>query len=176
VKAAELRYTSFITEGWQTMRIPRVYIETSVFNFYFADNDPEKQRDTLRFFAEIREGKYEAFTSDYVLRELARASEPKRSRMISLIEEYAITILPLNEDARVLADAYVAEGVIPKKYLMDGIHIAMTAVFGLNFIVSLNFEHIVKRKTIDMTGIINYEYNYQTVGIFSPTEVIENEN
>jgi predicted nucleic acid-binding protein len=158
------------------MRVPRVYIETSIFNFYFADNDPEKQRDTLKLFDEIREGKFEALTSDYVLRELARASEPKRSQMINLIEEYAITILPLNEDARVLADAYVAEGVIPRKYLMDGIHIAMTAVFGLNFIVSFNFEHIVKRKTIDMTGIINYKYNYQTVGIFSPTEVIENES
>jgi hypothetical protein len=45
------------------MRIPRVYIETSVFNFYFADNDPEKQRDTLKLFDEIREGKYEPVTS-----------------------------------------------------------------------------------------------------------------
>jgi len=29
------------------MRIPRVYIETSVFNFIFADDAPDKKEDAL---------------------------------------------------------------------------------------------------------------------------------
>jgi predicted nucleic acid-binding protein len=52
------------------MRIPRVYIETSVFNFIFADDAPDKQQDTITFFEEIRAGLYRPYTSDYVLQEL----------------------------------------------------------------------------------------------------------
>ena len=42
------------------------------------------------------------------------------------------------------------EGVIPQKYRTDGLHIAHAAVNGLDMIISMNFQHIVKRKTIKM--------------------------
>jgi len=40
-------------------------------------------------------------------------------------------------------------------------------------IVSYNFRHIVKVKTITMTESINIRENYRRIGIFSPTEVID---
>ena len=36
------------------MRIPRVYIETSIFNFIFADDAPDKKYDALKLFEEIK--------------------------------------------------------------------------------------------------------------------------
>jgi hypothetical protein len=57
---------------------------------------------------------------------------------------------------------------IPKIYLE-------TSVFNFYFIVSYNFKHIVKRKTIKMTELLNYREGYKKVGIYSPTEVIEDE-
>ena len=74
-----------------------------------------------------------------------------------------------------LADLYVAEGIIPQKYRTDGLHIAIAAVNGLDMLVSMNFQHIVKRKTVKMTGAINILNGYQAVEIYSPMEVIENE-
>jgi len=32
------------------MRTPKIYIETSVFHFYFTDDAPDKRADTLRLF------------------------------------------------------------------------------------------------------------------------------
>jgi predicted nucleic acid-binding protein len=157
------------------MRIPRIYLETSVFNFVFADNDPDKQRDTLKLFDEIGEGKYVPFTSDYVLGELSRASEPKQSKMMGLIARYDVRLIIAGEEVRRLADIYVSEGIIPAKYLSDASHIATTAVNELDFIVSYNFRHIVKRKTAIMTEAVNLREGYRRIGIFSPTEVIENE-
>jgi len=52
---------------------------------------------------------------------------------------------------------------------------ALTAVFNLDFIVSYNFKHIVKRKTVEMTELINYREGYKKVGIYSPAEVIEDD-
>jgi hypothetical protein len=146
-----------------------------VFNFVYADDAPDKQKDTLKFFAEIRQGKYEPYTSEYVILELTVAPEPKRSQMLHLVEEHSVAILSASDDARRLANIYIAEGVIPAKYDDDALHVAATAAGDLDFIVSFNFRHIVKRKTVVMTGAINLREGFRQIGIFSPTEVIETE-
>ena len=71
---------------------------------------------------------------------------------------------------------YISEGVIPKRYRTDGLHIAIAAVYGLDLVISMNFQHIVKYKTEKMTGAINTLNGYRAVEIVSPMEVIENEN
>ena len=43
------------------MKRPQPYIETSVWNFYFADDAPEKKEITLTFFEKIRQGEYEIY-------------------------------------------------------------------------------------------------------------------
>ena len=157
------------------MRIPRVYIETSVFNFVFADDAPDKKQDTLLFFEEIRSGLYYPYTSDYVLQELQNTAFPKGGWMIDLITQYKMTVLDLNEEAERLAGIYIDEGVISAKHFVDAVHIAMVTVNDLDFIVSFNFRHIVKRKTMNMTESINIREGYKRIGIHSPTEVIHND-
>ena len=70
---------------------------------------------------------------------------------------------------------YVSNGVIPHKYRTDGLHIAIATVNNLDMIISMNFQHIVKRKTIKMTSAINTINGYKAIEIYSPMEVIEND-
>jgi hypothetical protein len=88
--------------------------------------------------------------------------------MLNLIQEYSIRTLDMNMETERLAEVYVAEGVIPDKYRTDGQHIASAVINGLDFIVSLNFTHIVKRKTIEMTELLNFREGYKKVGIYCP--------
>jgi predicted nucleic acid-binding protein len=148
-------------------------LETSVFNFFFADDTPDKRNDTLRLFEEIRQGKYEPYTSDFAVQELQRASEPKRKAMIDLITEHGVSVLPEDAETRRLARIYVAEKIIPEKYLTDALHIAATTVNNLDFIVSYNFKHIVKLKTMTLTESVNLRERYHKIGIYSPTEVVD---
>jgi hypothetical protein len=39
-------------------RVPTIYLETTIFNFPFADDAPQYKADTLRLFAEIKAGKF----------------------------------------------------------------------------------------------------------------------
>ena len=156
------------------MRVARAYIETSVFNFVFADDAPEKRQDTLLLFDEIRQGKYKPYTSDYVLGELLQAPEPKQSHMLALVQRYDMVVIPASAEARQLAEAYVREGIIPQKHMTDALHIAAAAIHDIDVIVSYNFKHIVKLKTVTMTEIVNLREGYRRIGIFSPTEVIDN--
>jgi len=157
------------------MRIPRIYLETSVFNFVFADDAPDKKADTLKLFEEIKEGKQQPLTSAYVVDELNRAEQDKKDKMKALIKNYDIEVLPAKAEIESLADIYVAEGMIPAKYSSDALHIATTSVYGLDVVVSWNFKHIVKTKTIRLAEIINLKEGYKRILINSPTEVIEND-
>jgi rRNA-processing protein FCF1 len=156
------------------MRVPKIYLETTVFNFPFVDDAPDKRADAIRLFEEIAERKYEPYTSAYVIGELNKTEdEALRNDMIALIGKHNVQILAISPEAETLAEYYVSEGVIPQKYATDATHIAVTTVNDLDIIVSYNFQHIVKRKTILMTGIINKREGYKQIEIYSPTEVVE---
>ena len=158
------------------MRAPKIYIETTIFNFYVDEDRGDPHNDTIRLFKEIAAGKYEAFTSDYVVDELKKSQAEKYARMMSLLTKYNIPVLNMSDEADRLADVYVAEGVIPQKYRTDGLHIAIATVYDLDMIISMNFEHIVKRKTIKMTECINTINGYRAIEIYSPMGVVESEN
>lgn len=154
------------------MRIPKIYLETTMFNYYF-DREREAHPYTVRLFEEIGEGRYRPYTSQYVVGELKNASEPKRELMLGLIKAFNIVELPTSKDAVELAKQYVEEGIVPARYLTDAIHIAVAVVNDLDMILSLNFRHIVRKKTIDGTEYINKLAGYRKVEIFSPMEVAD---
>jgi hypothetical protein len=157
------------------MRRQKIYLETSIFNFVFADDAPDKKEDTLKLFEEIRFGKYVSYTSFYVLQELQCAAEPKQNQMVELIAKYDMIFLEQSDEAERLAALYIQDGVIPQKHFMDAVHIALSSISDLDFIISYNFRHIVKLKTMTMTESINLRQGYRRIGILSPTEVIEND-
>jgi hypothetical protein len=158
------------------MRTPTTYLETTMFNFPFADDAPQYKADTLKFFAEIKAGKFQPFTSEYVLDELEDTKDLERlGKMKALIADYGITVLPGNDEILRLADVYVSAEVIPERFSTDAVHIAAATVAGMDFIISLNFKHIVKHKTIIETEIINAREGYKRVFIHTPAEVIEHD-
>ncbi|MFP3043127.1 hypothetical protein LQZ19_15035 [Treponema primitia] len=89
------------------MRISRIYLETTMFNFPFADDAPEKKNAVLKLFQEIQEGKYKPYASKYVIDELSRAGEEKRLKMMGLIDVYHVELLPVSEEVEELAAKYI---------------------------------------------------------------------
>ena len=83
-----------------------MYLETTVFNYYF-DEDRLGHEDVLKLFEAIKAGKYEAYTSKYVVQELENAKEPKRSKMLSLIENYKPKVLENSSKVKHLGQLYL---------------------------------------------------------------------
>ena len=164
----------FFGKGLVAIRVQKIYLETTMFNYYY-DTERDAHADTVKLFEEVKAGKYLAFTSVYAVQELSKAPEGKRDKMLELISEYGIATLGLSDEAEKLAEFYMREGIIPKKYETDGVHIAVAAVNDLDMIISLNFRHIVKKKTIEMTELVNIREGYRKVQIYTPMEVVEND-
>ena len=158
------------------MKIQKIYLETTLFNYYFDEDRGFAHAGTIKLFTDISAGKYEAYTSRFVIDELNNAPEAKREKMLNLISKYDILILETSEEAVRIVNLYIYEKIIPQKYRTDGLHIAIATVNDLDMIISMNFEHIVKRKTKIGTASINALNGYRIVEIYSPMEVIENEN
>ena len=155
------------------MRVPKIYLETTMFNYYF-DEERDAHDDTLRLFKDIQAGKYEAYTSVYVADELEDTKDSaKRLNMLNLIKEYDITVLAATDEAQYIADIYIKDGVVPATKGYDALHIAVSTISNLDYIFSFNFQHINRIKTKSMTSVINLREGYKPIIIATPSEVIE---
>jgi len=156
------------------MRVPRIYLETTVFNYYF-EKERDAHADTVKLFEEIKAGKYQAFTSVYAVEELLEAPEKKAKQMVGLISAFDITVLEASEEADALAAIYQKQGILPHGSTIDARHIAIATVNDMDMILSLNFKHIVRKKTVTMTGLVNIDLGYRPIEIHSPMEVVDRE-
>ena len=149
----------------------RLYLETTTFNWYFDER--KGHEDVVRLFEAIRAGQFVGYTSRYVTDELEKAAEPKKSKMMSLIDEYGINMINRDDKAEALAERYIADGVIPASHFYDSIHVAISSVHGLDAIVSYNFHHINRVKTVRLSSIINKSEGYKAVMICTAEEVFK---
>jgi predicted nucleic acid-binding protein len=152
----------------------RLYLETTVFNYYF-DEERDGHEDTLRLFEAIKAGKYEAYTSYLTVLELENAKEPKRGKMLTLVNEYNITVLDDSNEVKYLAEVYIAEKIIPLNYGNDSVHIAIASIYGLDCVLSYNFKHINRLKTKIHTERINKAEGYNGVMICTAKEVLDDD-
>jgi predicted nucleic acid-binding protein len=149
----------------------RVYVDTSVFGGMF---DAEFVRATKRFFEEVDSGRFLLVVSLIVADEITDA--PPRVRQIyekfmSLAEVSAVA-----ESALALRDAYLRAGIVAPQWSADALHVALATVTGCAMIVSWNFKHIVNFRRISLYNAVNRKNGYGEIGIFTPQEVIEDED
>jgi len=157
---------------------PKIYLETTMFSFYYGSEiTPDYMKykaDTRAVFDLVKAGKYDAFTSPLAMDELTNEPDKeKREKRLDLILDYDIKVLPLNQETQRLTELYLREGVVSPAWETDAAHIAMTAVNGLDFIVSLNFTHIVRPWTVERVRRVNFREGYKPIGIYRPSEVLE---
>lgn len=89
--------------------------------------------------------------------------------MIDLVTGFEV--LEVSEEAMTLADEYIKRELIPKQFENDAIHISIATVYGLDYLLSWSFEHIVKVKTKRMVNLVNLSLGYKELEIISPPEL-----
>lgn len=151
----------------------RIYIETSVWSFAFADDSPDYRDHTLLFFGRCRSGQIEPVISTVVLEEIEAAAEPKRSQLAALVREVDPALIPLTPEAARLADFFVSNRAVPASKPADARHVAAAFTSGLDVLVSWNFKHIANVRRADRFNALAAIFGLmRTLRIASPPEVI----
>jgi predicted nucleic acid-binding protein len=157
-------------------KLKKLYLETSAWNFYFADDAPEKQAVTLQFFEQVKQGAYEIFISDIVLEEIAKASEQKSKLLFDLIAEYQPKKLESNQAALNLAGKYLEQNVLPVRAIADSKHAAIATVYELDALISWNLKHLANLRKMEKINGVNLTEGYsKRLELITPMEVSNNE-
>lgn len=161
--------------------IRNIYLDTSVINFLYADDSPERKQITIDFFDNfIKPEVYKTYISGFVIDEISKTPNlQKKNRLFSVIEKYPIEFVELqnSNEIQVLAKVYVDKGIIPYKKYYDAYHIACAVINEIDFLVSWNFRHLAnihrERKVISVNLEMGYTSNFR---IITPLELMDYEN
>ncbi len=149
------------------MKKLRLYLDTSVWNFMYADDAPEKRDVTKIFFQQVCQGWHDAYISDVVLLECGNAPAEKSRQLLQLIESVQPTRLMVSEDARRLAASYIEAGVVPEQKLEDALHVAVATFHELDAVITWNFHHLANLRKKEFFHAVNLREGY-----FKPLELV----
>ena len=159
------------------MKKLKLYIETSAWNFYYADDAPEKMEITKLFFQSVKSNEFEIFISSVVLKEINRADEKKKNMLIDLIKECNPVELEVSKEIEDLADEYMLRKIVPEKKRDDALHVATASVYEMDAVITWNFSHMANLRKNEIFNGVNLEMGYtKRIELITPMGVTKNED
>ena len=156
-----------------------IYLDTSIINFLFADDAPEKRDITLDFFENyIQTNKYDVCISPVVIDEINKTTcVAKRDKLLDVIRTYQIKIVDISgilSEVNELAERYISTGAIPAKKLEDALHIAIATVLNIDVLLSWNYKHLANiNRARKITGVNIFSGYSEKISITTPLEVFD---
>ena len=154
------------------MRKLKLYLETSVWSYYYSTDLQCKMEDTRAFLQVVREGKYDIYISRFVNQEINDAEEPKKIQLLNLIYKYKPAELEVTSEVYKLADKYIKTHTLPCSSHTDAMHVATASVYNLDALISWNCKHLANLNRKSRINGINIQNNYKPIDIITPMEVM----
>jgi len=147
----------------------RVYIDTSVIGGCF---DKEFEEWSNQLFEDFKSSKRIAVISDITLDELADAPQRVQDNF-NTISDRLLEVIISDSESRKLADLYLKEGAVSRKYYEDALHIAISTIGQVNVLASWNFKHIVNLDKIRLYNSVNLKNGFSILEIRTPREILK---
>ena len=154
--------------GCKVMKRQRIYIDTSIVGGFF---DEEFDKETKLLFQRLENDEIIFVVSDLLREELKDAPERVRNLLDNCSDD-KLEPVALTDEARELADKYIAEKVVGKTSLDDCRHIALATINKVDVLASWNFKHIVNLIRIKEYNAVNLKNGYQTLEIRNPKDLV----
>ena len=162
------------------MKKLKIYLDTSIISFMYADDSPEKQSITREFFEKYL-SVYDVHISDLVLTEIENTRNAVlRQKLKKIVMEYNLKVIEaVPKDQQTvfsLARRYVKDGVIPQRQFDDAMHVAMCVHYEFDILLSWNFRHLANiNKQIRINAVNKKEGYLKELFLLSPMEVLYEE-
>ena len=156
----------------------KIYLDTSVINFLYYKQSPDYQHATIELFNNfILPNKYEAYFSSFVIDEINATKDiKKRNQLLNTFIEYPLNNLTISkiDEIQAIAEYYILKKIIPEKKFMDALHIAVSVVKDIDYLVSWNFHHLANVNKERLVKAANLEMRHKNeLRIITPLELID---
>lgn len=145
------------------MKKLKIYLDTSVISFLFADDAPDFKKMTNDFFENyVVPEIYIIYISDVVINEIKRTKDDiERKRLMDAVGKYCSkNILELTNEVINLANLYIKEKIIPVNKIEDAQHIAFSTLNEMDFLISWNFKHLANKNKERKVHLFNEKEGY----------------
>lgn len=121
----------------------KIYLDTSVINFLFADDAPEKRDVTIDFFENYLDD-YDVYISNIVINEILKTkNQTKMDLLLNSISKFNLEIYANeNEEIIDLSNIYLEKTIVPKNQNEDAKHLAYATYYEFDILLSWNFKHL----------------------------------
>jgi predicted nucleic acid-binding protein len=148
----------------------RLYIETSVWSYRFADHLPEKQKATRELLES--QSAHELFISALVFDELSATKDyGLREKLLRTLSDAEPVKLPPNPQVVEISGKLVDLGVLKPRSENDALHIAFAIVHGMDALVSWDTGDIVRLKTRRGVSAVARLFGFHEVDLVTPEEL-----
>lgn len=162
------------------MKKLEIYLDTSVINFLFADDAPEKKLITVELFDKfVKTGIHEFYLSDVVFAEISATPDiEKRNKLLAVITQYSLNQVPIqsSDEIDMLAKTYISKGIFSANKEADALHVAITTVNEMDILLSWNYRHLAnifrERRVLAENLLLNFTHAFR---IITPLELIGGE-
>ena len=156
----------------------RIYIETSIISFLTArpsaNMHAESKRQLTVDWRHNQRKSFQLFASPLVAKEASAGDSVAAERRLNVIMQ--IPLLEISETSIQLAQHLISSGAIPEKAHEDALHIAIAAVYSIDYLLTWNCRHIDNAIRKPQIRRLCQEFGYPCAEICTPEELMEEYN
>jgi len=165
-----------IDQGLEDMKSQKktVYIETSIVSYLTARPSSDLlaaawQKATLDWW-ETQRDRFCLYTSDVAIEEAGKGDPDAAAlRMEALVQ---IPILEITDSVLAFSKVLINTGTLPKKAIDDSLHIALSVVHGVDYLLTWNCRHIDNAETKPIVRNVCLVHGYKCPEICTPVELM----
>ena len=151
-----------------------VYIETSIISYFTAQPSSDLlaaawQRATADWW-ESQRGRFELYVSEVVIEEAEKGDPQAAVRRLEAIVN--LPLLQITDNVVSLARALINAGAVPEKAIDDSLHIAVSAVHEIDYLLTCNFRHIDNAEAKPIIRHVCAVNGYSCPEICTPQELM----
>ena len=151
-----------------------VYLETSIVSYLTARPTSDLlasawQMITVEWWKTQR-NRFDLYTSDVALEEAGKGNLEAAARRLEALS--GITILPITGSVVALSKVLLQGKALPAKALDDALHIAVSAVHGVDYLLTWNYRHLDNAETKPIVRSICSIHGHTSPEICTPQELM----
>jgi predicted nucleic acid-binding protein len=154
---------------------PRVYVETTVVSYLTSrpsrDVVVAGHQQLTRDWWDMARDRFEVVASQLVVQEASTGDPSAAQRRLEVLEQ--VDLVAMSEEALLLAQSLVDEGVLPLRAANDALHLAIALTNGVDYLLTWNCRHLANatlRREIERHC---RSRGYEPVIICTPEELLE---
>ena len=154
---------------------PKVYLETTIASYLTAwpsrDLVMAANQELTREWWANRKDAFELFVSQTVIKEASAGDSDAAQRRLEFLKPFPR--LDITEEVEALAAKLIAEVPLPPKAQADALHIAVSAVNKMNYLLTWNCTHIANATLRSRIEAVCRSAGYEPPVVCTPQEMLE---